>query len=396
MTLGFGVYPGLILALFMALIGGIWIGPQAFINNSQKAILKPDFLLFLTTLGLFFACYRGFYVPYHPEILVMPWSYFRVLFSLSFFTIIWVSFFDDDLDLIEFIWSFCLGSLLFCLATIGLAIFLQKPPFYGAIIDIRYIPLGIKKFINTPGIANLLCLFPTTFLAAFLLKPYQRPDSFWTFGILGYTLSLIAAATIAQRSYFAIALIISPFITALFLMLLGSWRAFIAITITLLVGYPTFRVLNQEIATTFLNRPIDQSILSDSRFQILQYWVQNIITAPFQRVAVGPAPWDSLQWFHNFFADIHRLSGFWALLAAVILVAYIFVRILCVMRRDKRFGLFLMAIFIPCFLIMNTSVVPEGERQPFLLLLALGAIAEVVLARDKKQSPLSGEDLHPG
>lgn len=52
-----------------------------------------------------------------------------------------------------------------------------------------------------------------------------------------------------------------------------------------------------------------------------------------------------------------------------------------------------MAIFTPCFLIMNTSVVPEGERQPFLLLLALSAIAEVVLARDKRQPLHSGEDL---
>ena len=142
----------------------------------------------------------------------------------------------------------------------------------------------------------------------------------------------------------------------------------------------------------FLYRPIDQTFFNDARFQMFRYWIDHLAINPFQRIEVGPAQWADLQWFHNFFADIHILSGFWALITAVILVAYIFIRILCVIRRDKRFGLFLMAIFIPCFLIMNTSVVPEGERQPFLLLLALGAIAEVVLARDKKQPPLCDVD----
>jgi hypothetical protein len=48
-----------------------------------------------------------------------------------------------------------------------------------------------------------------------------------------------------------------------------------------------------------------------------------------------------------------------------------------------------MAIAIPYFLIMNTSVVPEGERQPFLLLLGIGAISEVVLRhyRSPPKSP---------
>jgi hypothetical protein len=35
---------------------------------------------------------------------------------------------------------------------------------------------------------------------------------------------------------------------------------------------------------------------------------------------------------------------------------------------------------------MNTSVVPEGERQPFLLLLAIGVISEVILARLAKEN----------
>lgn len=385
LALGFGVYPLLIPAPLLALLGGFWISPRPFVKNLQKTVLAQGYLVFLTLLVLFFACYRGFYLPYHPEILIMPWSYFRVLFGLCLFTLFWVALFEKESDLIGFIWLLCLGSLLFCLATVALAMWLQKPPFYAAIIDIRYLPFGIQKFINTPGIANLLCLFPIAFLAALLLKPDQRPRWFWTLGILGFALSLIAGIALGQRSYFVVVLFIAPLLVAFFLLLLRSWRAFIAICI-LLMSYPLLRWLDQVMGMNFLHRPLDQALFNDARFQMFQYWFERLIANPFQRVEVGPAPWDSLQWFHNFFADIHRLSGFWALLTAVILVSYIFIRLLFVIRVNRRVGLFLMVIAIPCFLIMNTSVVPEAERQPFLLLLAIGAISEVILGRYRASS----------
>lgn len=53
-------------------------------------------------------------------------------------------------------------------------------------------------------------------------------------------------------------------------------------------------------------------------------------------------------------------------------------------RVNQSMGLFLIAIAIPIFLIMNTSVVPEGERQPFFLLIFIGVICEKLLATHKK------------
>jgi hypothetical protein len=266
---------------------------------------------------------------------------------------------------------------------VGATILLEKAPHYANAIDIRYLAFGMKKHINTPGIANLLCLYPAAFMGGLLLKPAQRPKYFWVFGILGFTLSFGAAIAIGQRSYFALTLVIEPTLICIFLLLLKSWRSFLAIC-CLLVTYPTLRELDRVLGSDLIYRPLHKDILNDARFQMFQYWLDHVIIEPFQRLEVGPAPWTDLQRFHNFFADVHRLSGFWALLAALILVAYIFLRILFVIKRNKRLGLFLMAIAIPCFLIMNTSVVPEGERQPFLLLLAIGAISEVVLGREKK------------
>ena len=314
----------------------------------------------------------------------MPWGFFPILFALSIFTVLWIAFFTKPSEHISFIWNFCLGSLVLGVATVGAALALQAPPYYGNVIDIRYLPFGVLQFINTPGIANLLSLFPATFLASFLLKPNQRPGWFWVLGILGFALSLGAGVALGQRSYFIIALVIEPLVVGLFMLFLKSWRPFMVICL-LLISYPILRWIDQAAGTAFLYRPLDQSFFNDGRFQMLQFWLEHFISNPFQRTEVGPTQLAFLQWFHNFFADIHRLSGFWALLAAVFLIAYIFYRIICVIRLDRRFGLFLMAVAIPCFLIMNTSVVPEGERQPFLLLLAIGAISEVTISRERKK-----------
>ncbi len=383
-ALGFGVYPLLIPAVIAALLGLRLIGVKPFLANLQDCLPSRGYLALLGVLGLFLACYRGLYIPHHPEVLKMPWGFFPILFALSIFTVLWIAFFTKPSEHIGFIWCFCLGALLLGLATVSAALVLQAPPYYGNIIDIRYLPFGMVKFINTPGMANLISLFPATFLAGSLLKPNQRPKWFWGLGIFGFALSLGAGVALGQRSFFIVALVIEPIVVAFFLFLLKSWRSFIVIC-SLLMSYPILRWADQAAGTGFLYRPLDQHFFNDGRFQMLQFWLEHLIANPFQRAEVGPAQLAYLQWFHNFFADVHRLSGFWALLAAAILIGYIFYKILCVVRIDKRFGLFLMAIAIPCFLIMNTSVVPEGERQPFLLLLAIGAISEVAISRERNR-----------
>lgn len=312
----------------------------------------------------------------------MPLGYFPLLTGISIVSLIWFTYLEKNSEPIQFIWLFCLGSLSFGLATILATVILLNPPYYANAIDIRYAAFGLIKHLNTPGISNLLVLFPLVFFAGIILNSNQRPKHFWLLGIAGFVFSLAAAVVISQRSFFVAALLIQPIIVGIFLLLTRSWRRFLAV-ISFLATYPVLWKLDQSLGLTFLNRPLDSSLASDARFQMFQFWAERIIENPFERVEVGPAQWSDLQWFHNFFADVHRLSGFWALLIAIILMAYIFYRIICVIRIDQRVGLFLMAVAIPCFLIMNTSVVPEGERQPFLLMLAIGAISEVLISRAK-------------
>ena len=394
LALGFGVYPLLALVLIAVIVCLLLIGSKPFLENFKILLSQRGYRALLLFLGLFLASYRGFYIPYHPEIFKMPWGYFGVLSALSAFTILWVGFFENSKDHIRFIWYCCLGTLLLGLGTAGAALILQPPPYYGNVIDIRYLPFGLIKYINTPGISNLLCFFPILFLAGILLNPDQRPKWFWVMGVFGYVLSLGAAVALGQRSYFVLTLIIQPMIVAFFFLFLQTWRPFMAIC-ALLINYPLLRFTDEAVGTGVIYRPLDQNLFTDGRFQMFRFWFEHLISNPFKRVNVGPAPWDSYAWFHNFFADIHRLSGFWALLAAAILMAFIFYRIICVIKLDRRFGLFLMAMAFPCFLIMNTSVVPEGERQPFLLLLAIGAIAEVTISREKRRLKMNTSNPLP-
>ena len=382
--LGLGAYP----LVIPTLIGILACAKKSFFSGAFSALSAPGFLSIFTTYIFFLGCYWSFYIPYHPDVLQMPWGYFPILTALSIITLLWFSCLDNNARPLQFIWLFCLGSLVFCLATIGTSVILLNPPYYANAIDIRYLPFGLIKHLNTPGIANLLCLFPMAFIAGTILHPDQRPKHFWILGFTGLALSIIAAAVIGQRSFFVVTLIIEPIIAGFFLLLVRAWRSFLAIA-SLLAAYPLLRRLDQFLGTEFLHRAVGPSLLNDARFQMFHFWVEKVIKNPFERIEVGPVQWSDLQWFHNFFADAHRLSGFWALLAAIILMIYIFYRIICVIRIDRRVGLFLMAIAIPCFLIMNTSVVPEGERQPFLLMLAIGAISEVLISRAKSGNKLN-------
>ena len=387
MILGSGIYPLLIPALLAALVLAHYAGATPFSANVQTLIFKPGYLILLLSTELFLIAYLGLHIPYHPNILRMPWAYFPMLLVLCTTTLVWIACLEKELDLIGVIFYICLGALVYCLATIGTSMMIEHRMlgFYGGVSDIRYLPFGIKKSLNTPGIANLLSLFPAAFLAGILLKSNQRPKGFWILGATGLTLSLVGAVAIGQRSYFVLVFAIMPLIVGFFLLLLGRWRSSIVVFFCM-ASYPILLSVDQLLGAGFLGRVINHDLLSDARFVMFRFWIDRLIENPFVRPEVGPAPWDTLQWFHNFFADVHRLSGFWALLAAVILVSYIFFRVLCVIKREKRLGLFLMSIAICCFLIMNTSVVPEGERQPFLLLLAIGVISEVTLARLAKEN----------
>lgn len=385
LTLGLGIYP-LLLPIIVTTIPFFLLLKNRALSKKLLALMTMRSSALLAALvWIFFLTYWSFYIPYHPHALIMPWGYFPVLLALTMLTWALIECIQTKKMFINFVWYFCLGSLIFCLITIGATSFISDPPVFVKLIDIRYLIFGLKKYINTPGVSNLLSLLPVAFLASFILEEKQRPKWFWFLGAVGFAISLAGAIAIGQRSYFVITFVIEPAIVGAFLLLLKAWRLSLAMLFTL-CGLPVLWLLDQLLGTAFLHKFKTNDITQDGRFQMFKFWLEKLIENPFYRTEVGPAAQSDLLWFHNFFADIHRLSGFWALLAAAALVVYIFSRVFCIIKVDRRFGLYLMAIAIPCFLIMNTSVVPEAERQPFLLLLAIGIIADITLTQIRCRS----------
>lgn len=384
-ALGFGIYFWVIPLLLLALAWQYVMNHGVpFFHVSKRIGFDTQFLVFFLILGLFFGCYRGFYVPYHPQIYSLPARYFTILLVITLGASLWILNFTENRQYIEFIWFFCLGALLFSLFTVGASLALEPPPYYGRLVNIISLKIfSARTFINSPGIANLLCFFPTAFMAGLLLKPGQRPWGFWVLGISGFVLSLVAAIVINQRSYFVVSLLIAPLLVGFFLAIERAWRTLACIAIPL-ACYPALWLTNSLLPNSPWTRFLNGDLMHDARFQMLSHWLAHLIEDPFTRIEVGPAQWQDLQWFHNFFADVHRFSGFWGLAAAILLLGFIFYKLMLLIRANQSMGLFLMAIAIPIFLIMNTSVVPEGERQPFFLLIFIGVICEKLLATHKK------------
>jgi len=325
----------------------------------------------------FLIIYRIEYVPYRPDTFSIEPYYFEMLSILCFCALLLPFCFQDKKSYLSLIWFLCLGAFFWAMVTILFTVLLSSPPYYSRIIDLRALARGVIQYGNTPGIASLLALLPAIFFAN-LIYPSQRKCN-WVYvaSFLAAIFALVGAILIQQRSFFVIVLILQPLLSGIFALVLGRLKIGLALIATVSI-YPLLLVSNKHL--NFLDRKIDVDILSDARIQMFSFWLERILGNPFVRPPVGPPKLDSFPYFHNFFADIHRISGFWALVLAITVSGYIVFRLIFLTYRDKRYGYYLLSMATPFLFIMFSSVVPEGEKQPFLGLLLIGAISERLLS----------------
>jgi hypothetical protein len=113
---------------------------------------------------------------------------------------------------------------------------------------------------------------------------------------------------------------------------------------------------------------------------MVQTFACQIFEAPFAhaRVPIAIQIRAESHYFHNFFADADRLSGFLSFLFATVLAGLVGVATLWSALVGPA-GRVLLFSLLPTFLILNTSVVPEGEFQPIALLLLIGGAALGIL-----------------
>jgi hypothetical protein len=389
-TLAFSIGLGTFKVSLALIVLGLVSLPIAWAQHQARLIYPKAggwILLFLS--ALFLISYWVSYVPYKPSIFSFEANYFEMLFVLSICVLIMPFFLKDTQKILDLIWYLGLGAFLWAAVTIFATVLLAPPPYYGKIVDLRALARGLIQFGNTPGIANLLTFFPIIFYASLIYPTRERSKGYWAGIALVMIATLVGAVLIEQRSFFVISFFVLPTLVGSLLFAmdqrkLGLW------VLSLLAIYPLLLLVNHY--APFLDREIKTDIFLDARFEMVVFWLHQMLANPFGSPLVGPPPLDMYPHFHSFFADIHRISGFWALLSSVLLILYIFVRLIYLSYWNRQLGFYLLAIAIPIFLIMISSVVPEGERQFFLALLLIGALCERYLSTSESVSPTALPD----
>lgn len=366
----------------LALVAAFW--GKAYLNEGFNQAKNPWLYLAGGLLGSFLWFYWGDYVPYKPQAYLFDVHYFKMVVVWSLLAFLLPFFSRSARSLIGFVWFMAMGAFTYAFVTVIVTLWLLPPPYYGQVIDLRSLVRGIIAIGNTPGISNLLCFVPIAFSAGLLLDQGSRPRGMVLIGLIGSLLAIFGAIQLQQRTFFLLVLIMQPVVIGVLFVVLKRYRMGLAVLLVCLL-YPAFIFLEGSFGIVILPRKLEANLLTDARVEMFRFWLSHVWIDPWSRVEVGPAPWDTIYWFHNFFADVHRLSGLKPMLLALIFMCVFFMRAIYLLRQRPAWGAFLLAVASPTFVLINTSVVPEGEVQPFLMIILLCSICECLLWKTKKK-----------
>lgn len=283
--------------------------------------------------------------------------------------------------------GFCAGSFSVALLFSAHTILTTGNTVHGAINN----PLD-GVVINSSGIMSLTVFLPAFASALAFYKPLLTSRAYWAVVVVIYTAASCIGYAFNSRSVFLF-LYFGLFIQAIVLVTLNKPRT----RRSLLMVFMGMAIFLSLIFVVFFNlrRPISAQIFADPRFAMVQSFVIQLIADPLAHARV---PAEIQVWcggghfFHNFFADAHRLSGFLSFLFAALLAAMVCVRTAWATRLGAP-GRILFFTLLPTVLVLNTSVIPEGEFQPIALLLMIGGAAEGILRRasaSQSMRPLPG------
>jgi len=312
----------------------------------------------------------------HTNNLIWWGNYAKICFAAG---ILGVSFYYTR-TILAGVGSFCAGAfsvaLLFSINTIVTT----GNSVYGAINN----PLD-GVVINSAGIMSLAIFLPAFISSLAFYRPLLSHHGFWAIVMLVYAAGSSIGYAFNSRSVFLF-LYGGLLVQALALVALNrpkNWRS-------LLVVFAGLTVFLALIFFMFfhLRRPISDQLFTDPRFAMAQAFVLQLWDTPLTHARVPveiQLRGGGTHFFHNFFADAHRLSGFFSFLFAVLLAVWAGVLTLWSAFLHPTGRVLLFTLF-PTALILNSSVVPEGEFQPLILLLLLGGAA-AGLVRTRQRVP---------
>lgn len=276
------------------------------------------------------------------------------------------------------LFAFSGGAFLLPIAFTVYSIYLDGETKYGPIHNVL-----TGQIINSCGVMSLVVFLPVFYAAGIFNKIIKPNQKNLIILLLIYSIASVIGYLYNSRSVFIVIYILVT-LMALFFYLQDRWRKISGLKIAYLVSALVLLILVLQR----LERPVGLDVLKDVRFDAYFSFLQQFLSSPFAYAKV-PLSFEQVasNHFHNFFADAHRLSGFWSFLSAVLLVGFIGIRVLQAAIKAPE-GRMLLMVFIPVFLILSTSVVPEGEFQPILLILLLGGCAESILKETRFHTAL--------
>ncbi len=347
-----------------------------FINNCKPILAKINknqlFLLFCSIL--FIALFWLLSAPlpkYNGESTIWPAYWWERLAFDTLLAVLVGFLISDSKHAITSIGIFCTvptvmitGAVIYSVVH-GLSLYVTT---YSPYLDGR---------VSNAGLCNQLLYLPAfLFFYVFSSKEKQTNSNLLSLLIL-YIFVSIECFLLQKR----VAFIVLYFLVPLSVIVVKvrekkiSFKHVIASAALLLIGATGFVIIATKMA-----RPIN--VFNDPRIHLHWSFLKQLLSHPLINASLEmhhQIDYGNIWWFHNFFADVHRSSGIIPFVISIILIGFIGLRIIYhVFYKTGSIILFFMFLFV--MLLLSSSVVPEGEFHPLLLVLLLGSINESLLA----------------
>lgn len=377
-SMAFALGTGLPALVFFAFIGCLLDWRSTFSNIGNLSGRSVYLRVYLILVSIFITLYiTQSRVDLFPAGFSLSEFYFMKVLGASVLVVFLPLMLKSREESLLFLGGVALGAFMRGAVTVLFTICYLSPPYHGKIFDPRTWAEG-----NSPAFANMLILAIVFFTG--LLANQRSLGLSEKYKLLSYYIVIAAAflgAFLQARLFFIVVFIVCP-ILYIFYCFFSIGRKKIVVSSMLgmafLVGfmavyYSGLMQRGSEIGGLF----------SDLRFTLYKSFWQQVVVDPWRhaQLDLSIVQANGIVQFHNFFADVQRVSGTWAFLSSISLIVYIFYLILKLIKLGSVVGRFFLFVTIPCFLVLCTSVEPEGGGQVYLMMLAMGAIAANELDR---------------
>jgi hypothetical protein len=279
-----------------------------------------------------------------------------------------------------FLLAITVGMLLHAAVVVGYTVSTLPPPYYGGVLS----PFS-GEIVNSPGYSNLAFFFPIAALAFLpLLKPRLVGLLFLAIGV---SVSIAIGVLLAGRAFFAalaVALLVGGVLR------LSGIKPFISMALVMVLGFALDAYLYEaqslyRVGRDFVLWRFQEQGLESTRWEVYGIWAEQVLRDPWRR-PVTPSLMGS-RWFHNFWMDVYRDSGFLAFLFAVLIFALPAIALVKSGLILRLGSIDKVLLLLPVGAVFLTSIPMLGEKAAIFFYFAVS----VFLIKYARISPLRAQ-----